>query len=243
MSTKKAKQEKMAAPCTVSDVVDMPKTSDLSPELDPKNDKGQSAKTKKTKGSKRAGRSKTRREEIIAVARELYEENGLSRTSVQDITSRVGVTRSLFYHYFSDKDAVTSAVLDNMIDDYIEALSYWNEGRSVGQIDDALYSVIKLLRAVLFEEDSLHKALTSNENAALYLDFVNRVAHHTATFIIDTTVQDYAKLHDIRIEHLYETFYVLILGVIGYLRTHPEASDAVVADVIAQTLYLDRNES
>lgn len=240
MSTKKAKQEKMAAPRTVSDVVDMPEATDLSSELDPKDGKGQSTKTK---GSKRAGRSKTRREEIIAVARELYEENGLSRTSVQDITSRVGVTRSLFYHYFSDKDAVTSAVLDNMIDDYIEALSYWNEGRSVGQIDDALYSVIKLLRAVLFEEDSLHKALTSNENAALYLDFVNRVAHHTATFIIDTTVQDYAKLHDIRIEHLYETFYVLILGVIGYLRTHPEASDAVVADVIAQTLYLDRNES
>lgn len=240
MSTKKAKQEKMAAPRTVSDVVDMPEASDLSSELDPKDGKGQSTKTK---GPKRAGRSKTRREEIIAVARELYEENGLSRTSVQDITSRVGVTRSLFYHYFSDKDAVTSAVLDNMIDDYIEALSYWNEGRSVGQIDDALYSVIKLLRAVLFEEDSLHKALTSNENAALYLDFVNRVAHHTATFIIDTTVQDYAKLHDIRIEHLYETFYVLILGVIGYLRTHPEANDAVVADVIAQTLYLDRNES
>lgn len=237
MSTKKAKQEKMAAPRTVSDVVDMPEATDLSSELDPKNGKGQSTKTK---GSKRAGRSKTRREEIIAVARELYEENGLSRTSVQDITSRVGVTRSLFYHYFSDKDAVTSAVLDNMIDDYIEALSYWNEGRSVGQIDDALYSVIKLLRAVLFEEDSLHKALTSNENAALYLDFVNRVAHHTATFIIDTTVQDYAKLHDIRIEHLYETFYVLILGVIGYLRTHPDADDAVIADVIAQTLHMDR---
>ncbi len=240
MSTKKAKQEKMAAPRTVSDVVDMPEASDLSSELDPKDGKGQSTKTK---GPKRAGRSKTRREEIIAVARELYEENGLSRTSVQDITSRVGVTRSLFYHYFSDKDAVTSAVLDNMIDDYIEALTYWNEGRSVGQIDDALYSVIKLLRVVLFEEDSLHKALTSNENAALYLDFVNRVAHHTATFIIDTTVQDYAKLHDIRIEHLYETFYVLILGVIGYLRTHPDANDAVIADVIAQTLYLDRNES
>lgn len=240
MSTKKAKQEKMAAPRTVSDVVDMLEASDLSSELDPKDGKGQSTKTK---GPKRAGRSKTRREEIIAVARELYEENGLSRTSVQDITSRVGVTRSLFYHYFSDKDAVTSAVLDNMIDDYIEALTYWNEGRSVGQIDDALYSVIKLLRVVLFEEDSLHKALTSNENAALYLDFVNRVAHHTATFIIDTTVQDYAKLHDIRIEHLYETFYVLILGVIGYLRTHPDANDAVIADVIAQTLYLDRNES
>jgi len=47
-------------------------------------------------------------------------------------------------------------------------------------------------------------------------------------------------LHDVRIDHLYETFYVLILGVIGYLRKHPDADDAVIADVIAQTLHMDR---
>lgn len=88
-----------------------------------------------------------------------------------------------------------------------------------------------------------HRVVRSDarrENAALYLDFVNRVADHTALYLMETTVQDYAKHHDIWIDHLYETFYVLIMGVIGYLRTHPDANDAVLADVIAQTLYLDR---
>lgn len=188
----------------------------------------------------RASRSDQRRAQIIAVARDLYERNGLTRTSVRDITDEVGVTRSLFYHYFSDKDDLTSAVLDSMIDDYIEALTYWNEGRQVGHIDEALLSVIKIIRLGISENDSLHNALTSRENAALYLDFANRVAHHTATYLIETTVQDYEKLHEIRINHLYETFYVLILGVIGYLRTHPDADDAVIADVIAQTLHMDR---
>ena len=40
------------------------------------------------------------RADIVAAARELYEEQGLSKTSVQDITNRMGVARSLFYHYF-----------------------------------------------------------------------------------------------------------------------------------------------
>lgn len=198
------------------------------------------AEQRKREQRHRADVADLRRLEIIAAARELYEEKGLSKTSVQDITNRVGVTRTLFYHYFSDKDAVTLAVLDDYIDDYVEALTYWNEGRSEGEIDEALLSVVKLLRRGLFEEDPFRKALASRENAALYLEFINRVADHAAHYIIQTTVQDYAALHEIRIEHLYETFTVLIVGVIGYLRQHPDTDDAVIADVIAQTLHMDR---
>lgn len=181
-----------------------------------------------------------RRAEIIAAARELYEEQGLARTTIIDITTRVGVTRSLFYHYFPDKDAVTSAVLDTYIDDYLEALGHWNASRREGDIDHALATLVRVLRLGLFEDDSFHAALATRENAALYLNFINRVADHTATYIIDTTVRDYDARHEIRIDHLYETFYVLILGVIGYLRTHPDVDDRVIADVIAQTLHMDR---
>ena len=59
-----------------------------------------------------------RRAEIIAAAHELYQERGLSKTSIKDVTERVGVTRTLFYHYFPDKDALTSAVLDAYIDEF-----------------------------------------------------------------------------------------------------------------------------
>ncbi len=187
-----------------------------------------------------ANRSDVRRAQIIAAARDLYEERGLSHTTVKDITERVGVTRTLFYHYFPDKDAVTSAVIDDYTQDYVEALANWNDERIEGDIDHALSTIVRLLRIGLFEDDTFHVALSSRENAALYLEFVNRVADETTRYIIDTTVRDYADLHDIRIEHLYETFYVLILGVIGYLRRHPDADDTVIADVIAQTLHMDR---
>lgn len=80
-----------------------------------------------------ANRSDARRAQIIAAARDLYEERGLSHTTVKDITERVGVTRTLFYHYFPDKDAVTSAVIDDYTQDYIEALAHWNEERIGGR--------------------------------------------------------------------------------------------------------------
>jgi AcrR family transcriptional regulator len=181
-----------------------------------------------------------RRDAIVEAARQLYEEQGLSRTSVQSITDRVGVTRSLFYHYFPDKDAVTSAVLDDYIADFIEALHFWNEERQPGNIEQALETAVKLLRLGVFEHDSFRRSLASQENAALYLEFLNRVADRTASYIVDTTVRDYGQLHEIRIEHVYETFYVLILGVVGYVRSHPDVDDEVLKDLIAQTLHMDR---
>ena len=173
--------------------------------------------------------SAERRADIVAAARELYEEQGLSKTSVQDITNRMGVARSLFYHYFPDKEAVTSAVLDDYVADFIEATHYWNAQRHPGDIESALSSVVKLMRLGVFEHDSFRR-----------IDFVNRVADRVATYIVDTTVRDYGALHEIRIEHVYETFYVLILGIVGYLRTHPDVDDEVLKDLIAQTLHMDR---
>lgn len=181
-----------------------------------------------------------RRASIIAATRELYEECGLSKTSVQSITDRVGITRSLFYHYFPDKEAVTSAVLDDYIADYLEALQYWNEQRRTGDIEHALESVVKLLKVGVFEHDSFRRALASRENSALYLEFLNRVADRVTSYIINTTVQDYGALHEIEIDHVYETFYVLIIGVVGFVRRHPHADDEVIKDIIAQTLHLDR---
>ena len=181
-----------------------------------------------------------RRSDIIEAARQLYEERGLSRTSVKDIAERAGITRSLFYHYFPDKQAVTSAVLDDFVEDYIEALSIWNDERMTGEIEQALDGVVRVLRVSVFEGSSFRRALDTRENAALYIEFINRVADRTARYIVDTTVRDYSELHSVSIVHLYETFYILILGICGYIRTHQDVSDEVLKDIIAQSLHMER---
>lgn len=181
-----------------------------------------------------------RRSDIVEAARQLYEERGLSRTSVKDIAERAGITRSLFYHYFPDKQAVTSAVLDDFVEDYIEALSIWNDERMTGEIEQALDGVVRVLRVSVFEGSSFRRALDTRENAALYIEFINRVADRTARYIVDTTVRDYSELHSVSIVHLYETFYILILGICGYTRTHQDVSDEVLKDIIAQSLHMER---
>ena len=181
-----------------------------------------------------------RRSDIVEAARQLYEERGLSRTSVKDIAERAGITRSLFYHYFPDKQAVTSAVLDDFVEDYIEALSIWNDERMTGEIEQALDGVVRVLRVSVFEGSSFRRALDTRENAALYIEFINRVADRTARYIVDTTVRDYSELHSVSIVHLYETFYILILGICGYIRAHQDVSDEVLKDIIAQSLHMER---
>lgn len=181
-----------------------------------------------------------RRSDTVEAARQLYEERGLSRTSVKDIAERAGITRSLFYHYFPDKQAVTSTVLDDFVEDYIEALSIWNDERMAGEIEQALDGVVRVLRVSVFEESSFRRALDTRENAALYIEFINRVADRTARYIVDTTVRDYSELHSVSVVHLYETFYILILGICGYIRTHQDVSDEVLKDIIAQSLHMER---
>ena len=184
--------------------------------------------------------SDERRQQIVDAARQLYEEQGLSATTVKDISERCGVARSLFYHYFRNKQEVTSAVIDDFVNDYIESLQFWNEHRTPGDIEGSLAGVVTVMRVGVFEHSSFRRALDTHENASLYLEFINRVADRMAAYFVETTVQDYAQNHPIDIDHVYETFYILIMGICGYVRTHRDAPDEVLCDIIAQTLHMER---
>lgn len=184
--------------------------------------------------------SDERRQQIVDAARQLYEEQGLSATTVKDISERCGVARSLFYHYFRNKQEVTSAVIDDFVNDYIESLQFWNEHRTPGDIEGSLAGVVTVMRVGVFEHSSFRRALDTHENASLYLEFINRVADRMAAYFVETTVQDYAQNHPVDIDHVYETFYILIMGICGYVRTHRDAPDEVLRDIIAQTLHMER---
>ena len=181
----------------------------------------------------------SRRCEIVEAARSLYETRGLSHTTVKDIAEKVGVTRSLFYHYFENKNAVTEAVLDFYVDDFVQLVYFWNESRERGNVRKALQDCIKTLRRAVFDKDSFRADLASNENASLYLRFSARAAETLARYVTDTTVVDYERYHKVEIDHVYETFYMLIIGMVGFVRRYPDAPDELLEDLVAQTLRLD----
>ena len=81
--------------------------------------------------------------------------------------------------------------------------------------------------------------LLKDENASLYLRFLQSSAEAIARYLTETTAEDYVRYHKIEISHVYESFYLLVFGLIGYLRQHPDAPDDVIAALIADTLHLD----
>lgn len=51
-----------------------------------------------------------RRADLLAASEELFLANGVAATSVEDITSRAGVSKGLFYLYFDSKDDLLVAL-------------------------------------------------------------------------------------------------------------------------------------
>ena len=153
-----------------------------------------------------------RRLQIVQAAREICLEKGFSKITISDIAERVGMTRSLFYHYFQDKDQVADAVLDDVISEVIARLEEWNEHREAGNISKALDDVVRLTRSLIADEGPFSQRLT---------------------------VREFEEKHGMPIRNVHETFYTLIVGLISLIRLHPDIDDDIVRQVAAQTLHLD----
>src|ERR1700726_1807027 len=53
-----------------------------------------------------------RRADLLAAGEELFLAKGVAATSLDDITSRAGVSKGLFYLYFRSKDELLAAMQD-----------------------------------------------------------------------------------------------------------------------------------
>jgi AcrR family transcriptional regulator len=73
-------------------------------------------------GRKRRGEGYTRRDEILAAAKELFLEEGYAATTIRKIADRVGVSAPALYLYFSDKEAIMLALCDQTFGFLIEKM-------------------------------------------------------------------------------------------------------------------------
>ena len=187
--------------------------------------------------------SLARRESIVSAARELFETKGLKATNIQDITVHAGITRSLFYHYFSDKLAVTDAVIDTFIDEYINDVNRWSQVYVIGDRESAVTGLLKIMRTHFFSENPFLASLSDPSNSALHVSMVNKASERTARFVIGSFMKNYCASHELDINHIYETLYVLFLGLFNYLHAHPDASDDVLKELVLQTVHVSARDS
>jgi AcrR family transcriptional regulator len=77
-----------------------------------------------------------RRAEILDAAANCFARNGFHRTSMQDIVKESGVSAGLIYRYFTGKDDMIVAIVED-----------WHARRAT-TLDDTLASYLDLLRAI-----------------------------------------------------------------------------------------------
>ncbi|NTV40571.1 MAG: TetR/AcrR family transcriptional regulator, partial [Demequinaceae bacterium] len=152
----------------------------------------------------------TRREEILAAARELFATQGIRATTVQDLAKRVGVTRGLIYHYVGEMDSLVTQVLDSYIDQFTADVRDWDSHRTIGDIDAAVMECIGLFRRYVPARGS-HRTepaqpLPRIDDATLYLRFIDAAVSALVDVLENTTIPAYAARHTIEISHVRETF-------------------------------------
>lgn len=177
--------------------------------------------------------------DIMQAARSLFERRGVGPTTVKDIASEAGITRELFYYYYSGKRDVIDAVLDDYVADIVESVAVWNEMRHFGDTSSALRECVATLRRTLYDANGPRPMIAVLEELGVRDAFDVRAVRETANFICEKVVSEYERYHDIKIDLVYETVCVMIFGLVGLLKVNPTISDEALMKVVEQTFRLD----
>lgn len=100
--------------------------------------------------TRRRGRPGYDRNRILEVAIESFNEQGYEATSVSDLASRLGLTKSALYHHFASKEALLALALDRALDSLEEVLDH--ESARDGSASDRLRHVIAAATDVLVND-------------------------------------------------------------------------------------------
>jgi AcrR family transcriptional regulator len=117
-----------------------------------------------------------RRKEIIDSARLLFQRKGIKNTSMNDIADSIGVAKGLVYYYFSSKEDLLRAVLDEFFEGVDEALqkimnASLNFYQKLASILDLYFNFIQSNHAILsyFPGDPIMFSLIRNRLSDLAL--------------------------------------------------------------------------
>lgn len=178
--------------------------------------------------------------DIMQAARKLYETRGVAATTVKDIAAEAGITRELVYYYFANKKAITEAVLDDYIEDLVESAIVWNESREFGDTAGSLRKCIATMRRSLYGADGSPRPMVRVlEELGVRDQFGIRAVRETVDCIDAHIVTEYAEYHKVEIEYVYETFCMLVFGLVGLMKLNPQVSDETLMKLTEQTLRLD----
>jgi AcrR family transcriptional regulator len=79
--------------------------------------------TRTAPGRRGPGRPGYDRESLLAVAVEVFNQRGYDGTSMEDLSRRLGISKSAIYHHVDSKEQLLSLALDRALDGLFEAVT------------------------------------------------------------------------------------------------------------------------
>lgn len=176
---------------------------------------------------------------ILESMRNQIIETGTTRMSISSITKRVGITRSLFYHYFNNVEEALHALLDHSVDQVLKELTEWDEEHANHApnllLDEASQLVIDIVR----KDGPFREGLAFGPDTQLYIRFLDQAARAIAQHVNNKMQADLARRPRAQIASLESTVYVLATGLIYLVATHKEIQASEIKQIIVDTLRLD----
>jgi len=179
-----------------------------------------------------------RKSEFVKAATTVFENRGVSNTTIRDVTESMGVTRSLFYHYFQDKTDLVDAVIDEYVDDFIEHVCYWVRAESIDCPRAKLTHIVSLIRDYFMGSNPFHNSIGQKGDMVLFHQFTVRCAERLSEFYERDFKAGSEHTLDADVRHPRESYYLLTVGLMGLLNQEPTIPDEVIVDLICDTLHI-----
>jgi AcrR family transcriptional regulator len=172
---------------------------------------------------------------IVDAAAELFAESSIKKTSVAKVMDRAGMTRELFYYYFSGKEELVSCVIDkyvqetlNLIDDRLAHAAQVADSDASPEVQMA--HVAAIVRYLFADRDGerVDRVRVVGESGHA-IDAMQRVVSHLASELrnADAYAHYVCTCGEMSQYHTELVMY----GMGGTILAHPELSDEEVAAV------------
>jgi TetR/AcrR family transcriptional regulator, cholesterol catabolism regulator len=113
-----------------------------------------------------------RRDEILAIAADIFAQRGFVATTMRDIADEAGLLPGSLYHYFESKEAMVDEIIVTFIDSIAGRYT-----AIAAEIDDPLDALRELIRVAFNILVSQRAAFTVAHNESHYLLQFKRFAH------------------------------------------------------------------
>ena len=135
-------------------------------------------------------RGETRRNQIVAVAAELFASKGFSGTTTKEIAEVAGVSEAIIFRHFASKDKLYAAILDYQVKQGTERITTQLEEAAGRKDDKAFFGALALEMLEFHCKDEtfmrllLFSALEGHELSSIFFDSTARdIKNHIRKYI------------------------------------------------------------